>query len=86
MLVHEDAHRIEAIAPDGERIVLQWRGAVVGVHHVARLLVQARHPCCKLCCIRQGRGQEHLQQQHITSRQRNPGEFYVILPLDPRGA
>ena len=43
-------YQAEAASTRRERVVLQGRGAVVGVHHVAGLAVHVRHPGRKLAC------------------------------------
>ena len=52
-------HQVEPRAASREGIVLQRGGSKVGVHHMARLLVQLTHPAGKLAGIGQRGRQEH---------------------------
>lgn len=51
---------VDALPPLGKKIVLQWRGAEIGVHDVAGLRMDVGNPLGKLHRIRDGRREEHI--------------------------
>ncbi len=44
-------HQEQALGAGCVCVVLQRCGPEVGVNHMAGLLVQGSHPCCKLRCV-----------------------------------
>lgn len=56
----EEARVLLLCQAQGEGIVVQRRGAVVGGHHVAGLGVEVGDPRGKLAGVGEGRGQKHL--------------------------